>query len=162
MKILTHTKSHGYCRLFTVPNFFFDRRDIARLTVNGGHLDFQMKRGGGRWGLWLQGEGGREKQRVPLFFKLPPKPSPLPKSGTHARWQPVTQSARSRRSYGKIEDCEQSMALAHTKFLSCKCCTVSYRPYLSQSMSKAVKSLLHASFLKLAGLLFNSTWKHGQ
>ena len=27
---------------------------------------------------------------------------------THARWQPVTQSARSRRSYGKMEDCEQS------------------------------------------------------
>ena len=26
---------------------------------------------------------------------------------THATWQPVT-SARSRRSYGKIEDCEQS------------------------------------------------------
>ena len=28
-----------------------DRRDIARLTVNGGHLDFQMYRGGGRRGL---------------------------------------------------------------------------------------------------------------
>ena len=28
--------------------------------------------------------------------------------GTHARWQPVTQSAGSRQSYGKIEDCEQS------------------------------------------------------
>ena len=27
---------------------------------------------------------------------------------THARWQPVTQSARSLRSYGKIEDCEQT------------------------------------------------------
>ena len=26
---------------------------------------------------------------------------------THARWQPVTQSARSRRSYGNIEDREQ-------------------------------------------------------
>ena len=46
-----------------------------RLTVNGGHLDFQMYRGN---------------------------------FDTHARWQPVTQSARSRRSYGKIEDCEQS------------------------------------------------------
>ena len=30
---------------------------------------------------------------------------------TSARWKPVTQSARSRRSYGKIEDCEQSKAL---------------------------------------------------
>ena len=27
---------------------------------------------------------------------------------THARWQPVTQSAQSRQSYGKIGDCEQS------------------------------------------------------
>ena len=26
---------------------------------------------------------------------------------THATWQPVTQSTRSRRSYGKMEDCEQ-------------------------------------------------------
>ena len=35
-------------------------------------------------------------------------PHPLGSFDTHARWQPVTQSARSRRSYGKIEDCEQS------------------------------------------------------
>ena len=31
---------------------------------------------------------------------------------THARWQPVTESARFRRSYGKIEDCEQSQLLS--------------------------------------------------
>ena len=36
-------------------------------------------------------------------------PSPLSSFDTHARWQPETQSARSRRSYRKIEDCEQSM-----------------------------------------------------
>ena len=30
------------------PIFPCDRRDRARLTVNGGHLDFQMYRGGGR------------------------------------------------------------------------------------------------------------------
>ena len=42
-------------------------------------------------------------------FSLPSKPSPPPGSfDTHARWQPVTQSARSQRSYGKIKDCEQS------------------------------------------------------
>ena len=35
-------------------------------------------------------------------------PRPLSSFDTHARWQPVTQSARSRRSYGKIGDCEQS------------------------------------------------------
>ena len=33
------------------PIFAWDRRDIARFTVNGGHLDFQMYRGGGRRGL---------------------------------------------------------------------------------------------------------------
>ena len=48
-----------------------DRRDIARLIVNGGRLD--------------------------LVFDA------------HARWQPVTQSARSRRSWGKVGDCEQSI-----------------------------------------------------
>ena len=33
------------------PIFSWDRWDIARLTVNDGHLDFQMYRGGGRGGL---------------------------------------------------------------------------------------------------------------
>ena len=33
------------------PIFPCDRRDRARLTVNGGHLDFQSYRGGGRRGL---------------------------------------------------------------------------------------------------------------
>ena len=46
-----------------------------------------------------------------LYFSrfLPNRPRPLSSFDTHARWQPVTQSARSRRSYGKIEDCEQSI-----------------------------------------------------
>ena len=35
-------------------------------------------------------------------------PRPLSSFDTHPRWPPVTQSARSRRSYGKIGDCEQS------------------------------------------------------
>ena len=35
-------------------------------------------------------------------------PTPLSSFDTHARWQPVTQSAHSWWSYGKIEDCEQS------------------------------------------------------
>ena len=45
-----------------------------------------------------------------LYFSLflPNRPRPLSSFDTHARWQPVTQSARSRWSYGKIEDCEQS------------------------------------------------------
>ena len=33
------------------PIFPCDRRDRARLTINGGHLDFYMYRGGGRRGL---------------------------------------------------------------------------------------------------------------
>ena len=45
-----------------------------------------------------------------LYFSrfLPNCPRPLISFDTRARWQPVTQSARSRRSYWKIEDCEQS------------------------------------------------------
>ena len=45
-----------------------------------------------------------------LYFSrfLPNHPRPLSSFDTHARWQPVTQSAQSRWSYGKIEDCEQS------------------------------------------------------
>ena len=44
------------------------------------------------------------------MFLASSQTAPCPLSGfdTHARWQPVTQSARSRRSYGKIGDCEQS------------------------------------------------------
>ena len=60
--------------------FSWDRSDILRLTVTGMYC--------GRF--------------------LPNHPRPLSSFDTYARWQPVTQSARSRWSYGKIEDCEQS------------------------------------------------------
>ena len=73
-----------------------------------GHLDFQICRGGGRRRLWLLGEEGEEKTFFPCF-SLPPKPSPpLGSFDTHARWQPVTQSPRSRKSDRKIKDCEES------------------------------------------------------
>ena len=36
-------------RLFTVPYFFVRCRDTVRLTVNGGHFDFRMYRGGECW-----------------------------------------------------------------------------------------------------------------
>ena len=48
-----------------------------------------------------------------LYFSrfLPncPPPPIVSSFDNHARWQPVTQSARSRQSCGKIEDCEQSI-----------------------------------------------------
>ena len=49
---LTRLQWLSLARLFTVtsPIFPSDSRDIARLTVNGGHLDFQMYLGGGRRG----------------------------------------------------------------------------------------------------------------
>ena len=56
-------------------------------------------------GIIAVGGGGREK-----YFSrfLPNRPRPLSSFDTHARWQPVTQSVRSRQSYRKIEDFEQS------------------------------------------------------
>ena len=64
--------------------------DILRLTVTG-ILIFKCTEGAG--------VGDYSSNR----------PRPLSSFDTHARWQPVTHSARSRRSYGKIEDCEQSI-----------------------------------------------------
>ena len=50
---------------------------------------------------------GREKWKKYSSHFLPnrprPRPRPLSSFDTHARWQPVTQSARSRWSYGKID-----------------------------------------------------------
>ena len=40
-------------------------------------------------------------------------PCPLSSFDTHARWQPVTQSTQSRRSLGKIGDCEQFISPLH-------------------------------------------------
>ena len=54
-----------------------------------------MYRGGGRRGLDRRGR----RSTVPR---------PLSRFDSHPRWSPVTQSARYRRSYGKIGDCEQS------------------------------------------------------
>ena len=64
------------------------------LTVNGGHLDFQMYRGGRVSGIIASSQTDPDR--------------PLSSFHTHTRRQPVTQSPRSRRSYGKIEDCEES------------------------------------------------------
>ena len=81
----------------------WDRPDIERLSVNGGYLDFQMYRGGGRRGLKLKGE---ESAIFPASSQTVPRP--LSRFDTRLRWPPVTQSFRSRRSHGKIRDSEQS------------------------------------------------------
>ena len=54
---------------------WLERLDVARLTVNDGHLDFQMYRGAGAGIIALVGGGGARK----IFFSLPPKPPPPPK-----------------------------------------------------------------------------------
>ena len=58
-----------------------------------------------------------------LYFSrfLPNRPRPLSGFETHAIWQPVTQCARSRWSYGKIGDCEQSkLFMIFLILVSCK------------------------------------------
>ena len=66
-------------------------------------------------GIIAVGGGGREK-----YFSrfLPNRPRPLSSFDTHARWQPVTQSARSRWSYGKIKGREQSMTTPTLQYLN--------------------------------------------
>ena len=80
-------------------------------------LDFQMYRGGGEGGVsGIIAQKGRGTRKIKYrdCNTLPPKlPLPLSKFDTHARWLPVTQSARSRRSYGKIKHCEQSITKRH-------------------------------------------------
>ena len=93
-------------RLFTVP-YFFVRSFRYTASYRHGYLDFQMYRAGGRRGWQLLGGGGEGREN---------RPRPLSSFDTHARWQPVTQSARSRWSYGKIEDCEQSNLQANSLF----------------------------------------------
>ena len=49
---------------------WLERLDVARLTVNDGHLDFQMYRGGGDYSS-SGGWGGREK-----YFSSQTAPAP--------------------------------------------------------------------------------------
>ena len=97
--------------------FSWDRLDIPRLTVTA-ILFFKCTEGAGVRNYSSGAEEGREKyiKYIIYYIKynkyfsrfLPNHPRPLSSFDTHARWQPVTQSAQSRWSYGKIEDCEQS------------------------------------------------------
>ena len=55
-------------------------------------------------------EGGRRENLLLSIFLASSLavPRPVGRFDTHPKWPPVMQSACSRRSYGKIEDCEQS------------------------------------------------------
>ena len=82
-------------RLFTVPYFCVrsSRYSASCLPLMAAILIFKCTEGAG----------------VGNYSFLPNRPRPPPSSfHTHTRRQPVTQSPRSRRSYGKIEDCEES------------------------------------------------------
>ena len=59
--------------------------------------------------------GGGEKNIFLTITQTAPRP--LSSFDTHARWQPVTQSIRSRRSYGKIEDREQSIEILQFRLM---------------------------------------------
>ena len=89
------------------PIFSWDRWRVLLLMT--AILMFKYTEGKGV-GDYTSIERGREK-----YFSrfLPNHPHRQSSFHTHARWQPVTQSTRSRRSYGKIEDCEQSRATRH-------------------------------------------------
>ena len=87
------SRSGYHYRLFTVPYF------VVRLS---------------------RYSASYHKMAAILIFKctfsnssLPLKPPPPPKQTVMRRWQPVTQSARSRQSCGQIEDCEQSNSTIH-------------------------------------------------
>ena len=98
--------SHLYfLRVFTVSSFFRKIVRIKRLPVRTAILVSYVPRGRAL-GFKAVG-GGKREQYFSLF--LPNHPRPLSGFDTHARWLPITQSARSRRSCGKIGDCEQSI-----------------------------------------------------
>ena len=59
--------------------------------------------------------GGGEKNIFLTITQTAPRP--LSSFDTHAKWQPVTQSIRSRRSYGKIEDREQSIEILQFRLM---------------------------------------------
>ena len=90
------------------PIFSWDRLDIPRLNVRG-ILIFKCTEGAGVWDYSFLGVGWGGG--VFFYFSrfLPNCPRPLSSSDTNGGWQPVTQSARSRWSLRKTEDCEQSI-----------------------------------------------------
>ena len=78
---------------------------------------------------------------------LPNRPRRLSSFDTHVRWQPVTQSARSRRSYGKVEDSEQSMNFVTSLF---------YRDFWTNGILAAVSENCVSPDLQM--LRCNESW----
>ena len=121
-------------RLFTVP-YFFVRSFRFTASYRHGYLDFKCTKGAG---VGEYSSGGRGWGREKYFSRfLPNRSRPLSSFDTHATWQPVTQSARSRWSYGKIEDCEQSKLYQnswhrHSSFHEERCCALRQFVYFSQ------------------------------
>ena len=109
------------------PIFSWDRWDIPRLTVTA-ILIFKCTEGTGVGDYSSSGGRGREKYNFSRF--LPNRRArPLSSFNTHARWQPVTQSARSRWSYGKnrglwtVYAFHSSLNLSICDFF-CICCVI--------------------------------------
>ena len=76
------------------------------LTGKGGHLGFIFHIYTEEVGVGVYSGGWREAREEGTSSQT--VPHPLSRFDTHPRWSPVTQSARYRRSYGKIGDCEES------------------------------------------------------
>ena len=79
------------------PIFSWDRRDKACLTVNGGHLDFQMYQGAG---VGNYSSSGRVAWKIENIFLASSPTAPAPKVVLTLMQDgsPYAQSARSRRS----------------------------------------------------------------
>ena len=88
---------------------------------------------------------------------LPNHPHPLSSFDTHARWQLLMQSARSRRSYGKIGDCEQS-TLRWTKLTSLRHPQLSSFCFFPLAIIKCKNSLLFDLIPKAVVLVIYTCW----
>ena len=79
------------------PIFSWDRRDKARLTVNGGHLDFQMYQGAAVGNYSSIGRGAWKIENI-FLASFPTAPAPKVVLTLMQDGIPYAQSARSRRS----------------------------------------------------------------
>ena len=82
-------------RLFTVPYFF-----VTSFRYTASYWFSNVPRG--------RASGIIDRGDEKFFASSRTASRPLSSFDTHPRWHPVTHSARSRRSYARIEDCEQS------------------------------------------------------